>query len=198
MLRLFTAAIALLLSTVVGAQAYKGEHDSFSFTPAVAITSGEVDFENANDREYWTSFSAIADFDYIPVELEFRYSLSDSTEDFDGDKFEADWMNWGAGVKLDLSRHCKAACVYLMAGYNYSELDAKVTTTDISGDTVSASETMDMHYPHVGAGFRYQFTNNVRALLEWQQFNIGKQEHKGFELDFGHARVWQAGVAYSF
>ncbi|WGL15876.1 outer membrane beta-barrel protein [Microbulbifer bruguierae] len=188
-----TALAALILSASASALEYAGEHNQFSFTPAVAVSTGKVDFDSSAEREYWTSFSGIADFDYLPLELEFRYSLADSKERWLDTTAEAKWNTYGVGAKLDLSWRCQAACLYLMAGYNFSQLNGKVSA---GGSTVT--DTVNMHYPHVGLGFRYQFTEDLRAMIEWQQFNIGYQKYRDEEFDLGHARAWQAGMAYFF
>lgn len=152
------------------------------------------------------------DFNRMPVELELRYSNVQDDDVYrlqildddaiDDLRVDGNIDNWGIAGKLDLSWNCTTYCLYLMAGYNSGELtlDARLNGSKIG------SYSTDANYTHWGAGFRYDFTNHLRASLEYLSYNMGKQKLDDIDdldvevgkVDLGTATAWQAGIAYRF
>ena len=210
MKKLVAFIVGGLISTSAFSQGYDNyQGGKYSFDTVVSLSTGKAELDDVEGDANIHSAAVAFDFHRFPVELELRYSglSSDYTySTYEGDvlieeiKLEGQLNNIGLGAKLDLSWNCQEVCAYLMAGYNFSDLSVDGY---YNGDKAGDYST-DVDFAHWGAGVRYDFTNNLRATIEYLQYNIGKQKLdavEGFELgevDFGKATAWQAGVGYRF
>lgn len=190
MQKLITTIIMILLSAGATGQEYARQTSSGDFI--LSASTGRVEIENLEGKESIHSLGASMRVDSMPLEFELRYSTVDWNPTITfvsggtvvgSEKINGTIKNIGIGGKLDLSWHCTAACVYLMAGYN---------TADLTVDEYDVS--VDADFPHWGAGARYDFTSGLRATVEYYSYNIG--EHDG--IDYGTATAVQAGIGYRF
>ncbi|WOX04814.1 outer membrane protein [Microbulbifer pacificus] len=195
-----------LVSASAWSQGYTYQESEFAFDTIVSVATGKADLEHSDGNQDMHSVSVALDFHRLPVEVELSYyNLQDSYhyQSFENDvlvedeKYDGTIDNWGVSGKLDLSWDCRAACAYLIAGYNLADLSADAY---YNGDRLYSYST-DASYAHWGAGFRYDFSPHLRASIEYLQYDIGKQKldgSDGLAIDFGKANAWQAGVGYRF
>jgi opacity protein-like surface antigen len=195
------AMVTMLISLSAWSQSYREK--SGSFDTVLSVATGKVELDDADDSEGINSIAIAADFDSYPIEIELRYSNVQATVTdafIEGLDLDETIDNWGIAAKLDLSWNCAKYCVYLMAGYNIGELSIDA---EFNGQGVGDYST-DASYTHWGAGFRYDFSNNLRLSVEYLSYDIGKQDVddvEGIEIssvDFGTATAWQAGIGYRF
>ncbi|WP_288131778.1 outer membrane beta-barrel protein [Microbulbifer sp.] len=206
MKKIFAFVIGGLLSASAWSQGYSDQDSDYSFRTIVSVATGKAELEDVEGDVDMHSLSVALDFDRLPVEAELRYSNMQNTYTYstyvddmlvDQEKVDGNIDNIGVSAKLDLSWNCKEACAYLIAGYNMGEVSADYSE---NGEKLGSYST-DANYAHFGAGFRYDFSSNMRASIEYLQYNIGEQELDdtgGVEIDFGNATAWQAGIGYRF
>ncbi|WP_445361790.1 outer membrane protein [Microbulbifer sp. EKSA005] len=174
--------------------------------------------------ELWSSIAVGADFNNYPLELRISYGTTSSEQPDYVDTFEIDTINEVATVVerynfnqkydldifsitgvLELSRHCDRACMYLLGGYSFGQLDWSYTVNEFyAGGSYSGSKKFSKSYVHVGAGIRYNVTDSLRMSAEYMLHNIGKvgeydvTDYDRIEFDLKNLDIWQAGVSYTF
>ncbi|WP_226648017.1 outer membrane protein [Microbulbifer variabilis] len=173
----------------------------------------------ASESESWNSISIGADFDNYPLELRLSYSTV-STDKIDAWDFDENnpvtalifdsWQEYDLEVFsltgiFELSKSCQRACLYLLGGYSFGELDWSLSMEGIiEGIDVHESKSFNKSFVHLGGGFRYNFTDSLRMNTEYIQYNIGQigkykiTENERVEFDLDNLGVWQAGVSYIF
>lgn len=176
-----------------------------------------------SSSELWNSIDIGADFDNYPLELRISYGTTSSeqpsfsqydlelvneevlvVEQYDiSQKYDLDVFSI-TGI-LELSRSCNRACVYLLGGYSFGQLDWSYTVDEFyAGGSYHGSKKFTKSYLHVGAGVRYNFTDSLRMSAEYMLHNIGKvgdykvNEFEHIEFDLKNHDIWQAGVSFIF
>ncbi|SDJ52315.1 outer membrane protein [Microbulbifer yueqingensis] len=184
----------ILVSLLTSAHTMAKVNDDLGFNTVISLSSGVVRGEESEEDENLTSVAIGADFHKFPVEMELRYTRASSSAsaDLGGDtlNLNGDLDNWSIGGKLDLSWNCRASCLYLMGAYNYGE---NTLTAELNGEEV-ADAVITGNYFSWGGGFRYDFTAQLRATVEYVIFETGEQDN----VDFGTSKAWMGGLAYKF
>ncbi|WP_444931049.1 outer membrane protein [Microbulbifer sp. SSSA002] len=179
---------------------------------------------SSSDSELWSSFAIGADFDNYPLELRISYGTTSSEEPHSIDTFDIDAVTdvvtiverYNINQKydldvfsitgvLELSKHCGRACMYLLGGYSFGQLDWSYTMNELyGGGRYQGSKKFSKSYLHVGAGVRYNLTDSLRMSAEYMLHNIGKlgdydvNDYEHVEFDMKNLDIWQAGVSYTF
>lgn len=202
--KIIILVLGVLVSVGAWAQGYQRE-GSYDFDVVASVASGKVEIDELEGSESIHSMALALDFQRVPIEVELKYSTVDwnPTVTFtsggqtigsaDGN---GTINNVGITAKMDLSWTCRAACVYLLAGYNSAELSSDEITADGTDGSIIIIEefSIDGDFPHFGAGARYDFRGGARLSVEYMSYRIGDQEG----IDFGTATAWQLGLGYRF
>ncbi|MCO1336229.1 outer membrane beta-barrel protein [Microbulbifer sp. OS29] len=177
-----------------------------------------------SDGEIWNNIAFGADFENYPLELRISYGTIGSgqsdylefveenvltgtetvVERYEGNQdYDLNILSL-TGV-LELSRNCSKACLYLLGGVSYGQLDWSLAIDEvIAGESFRKSKRFYKDFFHYGAGFRYAFTDHLRMNTEYIRHNIGEfgdirvSEGRRVEFDMDDFSLWQAGVSYTF
>lgn len=198
MQKLITLVFGVLVSMGAIAQGYERQ-GGYDFDVVASVATGKIDFEELNDNEEIHSMALSFDFRHFPMELEVKYftvGLNQSAQNIGivGDVESAEGKMDGVGLsaKLDLIWSCTKGCVYLIAGYNKSELSVEEINT--GNVTITGIDDIDGDFAHFGLGMRYDFSNSARINVDCVSYQIGDQEG----IDFGNATSCQVGAGYRF